>query len=113
MQISGWLAAPNRLAAAATTLGFSQTKTTEPTVSTENSGLQKTYNPWDTSRIPGGSSGGSAAVVAADEAIAALKMNPSSFRPRRGELVEVGMLKDSGQRRKTASGRSAVVWVVA
>ena len=48
-----------------------------------------------------------------DEAIAALKMNPSSFRPRRGELVEVGMLKDSGQRRKTASGRSAVVWVVA
>ena len=48
-----------------------------------------------------------------DGAIAALKMNPSSFRPRRGELVEVGMLKDSGQRRKTASGRSAVVWVVA
>ena len=40
--------------------------------STENSGLQKTYNPWDTSRIPGGSSGGSAAVVAADEAIASL-----------------------------------------
>ena len=40
--------------------------------STENSAFQTTKNPWDTSRIPGGSSGGSAAAVAADEAFATL-----------------------------------------
>ncbi len=39
---------------------------------TENSYFGPTYNPWDRSTIPGGSSGGSAAAVAADETILAL-----------------------------------------
>src|SRR6266498_3418081 len=40
--------------------------------STENSAFVTTRNPWDLTRIPGGSSGGAAAAVAADECLASL-----------------------------------------
>lgn len=42
-----------------------------------------------------------------------LKMNPSTQRPRRVELVRSGVVKDSGRTAPTKSGRQATIWVVA
>lgn len=41
----------------------------------------------------------------------ALEMNPSTQRPRRVELVRMGVVEDSGRRRKTKGGRQATVWI--
>ena len=40
-----------------------------------------------------------------------LGMDPSTERPRRVELMDRGLICDSGETRRTRSGRRAVVWV--
>ena len=47
-----------------------------------------------------------------DEVQVGLNMNPSTQRPRRVELVEACLVRASAVRRKTRSGREAVVWEV-
>lgn len=100
--------------------------------STENSGYHNTYNPWDTTRVPGGSSGGSSAAVAADFCIFALGTDTggsirqpsaycgvSGFKPTYGLVSRYGVVAMAssfdciGAIAKTTSDVAIVMSVIA
>jgi aspartyl-tRNA(Asn)/glutamyl-tRNA(Gln) amidotransferase subunit A len=99
--------------------------------STENSAYQITANPWDTAKVPGGSSGGSAAAVSAGQCFAALGTDtggsirqPAAFcgtvgiKPTYGRVSRYGLvaygssLDQIGPLTRTADDAAAMLTVI-